>query len=245
MTTDYNAITNEYQRSKLQPWRAYLEAHSLLDLVGDVTGQAVLDVACGEGFYSRLLRSRGAAAVTGVDLSDGMIALATAQEVEQPLGIEYRVADALRLELPHQFDLVVAAYLLNYARERAELAAMCQGVARAVRPGGRFVTVNCSPLLDFRTAPSFRKYGFETTIKDGPVEGAPITWTFHLETGPFSIENYFLDRHAHEEALHAAGFREIHWHPPRLSPHGQKEFGRDFWHEFLTAPPIALIECVK
>lgn len=245
MTTDYNAITQEYQRSKLQPWRAHIEAHSLLQLAGNISGQAVLDVACGEGFYSRLLRTQKAASVTGVDLSAGMIELARAQEVERPLGIEYHVADALQLELPRQFDLVVAAYLLNYARNRDELAAMCQGVARAVRPGGRFVTVNCSPLLDFHTAPSFRKYGFETTIAPGPLAGAPITWTFHLDSGPFSIENYFLDRDAHETALRSAGFREVRWHAARLSPAGAEQFGQEFWHDFLTASPIALIECVR
>ena len=100
-----------------------------------------------------------------------------------------------------QFDMVVAAYLLNYARDRAELTAMCCGIARALKPGGRFVTVNCNPALDFRMAPSYRKYGFETSLSDGFREGSPITWTFHLEDGPFSIENYYLDVPIHEQTF--------------------------------------------
>ena len=39
MTTDYNAISRQYQLSKLQPWRAHIEAYSLLGLVGDLAGQ--------------------------------------------------------------------------------------------------------------------------------------------------------------------------------------------------------------
>lgn len=67
MTTDYDPIAEQYKRSKLQPWRAHLEAFTLLKLVGDLAGKTVIDVACGEGFYTRVLRQRGAAKVTGVD----------------------------------------------------------------------------------------------------------------------------------------------------------------------------------
>ena len=181
----------------------------------------------------------------GVDLSEGMIELARTQEAAEPRGIRYQVADAAAMQLDTPFDVVVAAYLLNYAHNRAELAAMCQGLARSLRPGGRFVTVNSSPLLDFRQVPSFRKYGFETRMTDGVPEGAPITWTFHLADGSFSIENYFLDREIHEEALRAVGFREIRWHKPRLDPAGRERFGADFWDDFLSHSPIVLIECVK
>src|SRR5689334_18258965 len=94
MTTDYNTISRQYQLSKLQPWRAHIEAHSLLGLVGDLGGQSVLDVACGEGFYTRLLKEQGASLAMGVDLSERMIDLARAQEAVEPRGIRYEVADA-------------------------------------------------------------------------------------------------------------------------------------------------------
>ena len=75
MSTDYDAVAKEYKRSKLAPWRTYMERYSLLKLLGKVRGKSVLDLACGEGFYSRLVRERGAARVVGVDLSSGMIGL--------------------------------------------------------------------------------------------------------------------------------------------------------------------------
>ena len=73
MSTDYDAVTEEYKRSKLAPWRTCLERYSLLNLLGEVRGKSVLDLACGEGFYSRLIREQGAARVVGVDLSSGII----------------------------------------------------------------------------------------------------------------------------------------------------------------------------
>jgi len=245
MTTDYDPIAEQYKRSKQQPWRTYIEAFTLMDLIGDPPGKEVIDIACGEGYYTRLLRQQGAEKVTGVDLSERMVELAKAQEAVQRLGIDYVVGDGRNLEVGAKYDLAVAAYLLNYARDRGELGDMCKGIAQCLKPGGRFVTVNCSASLDFRVAPSYRKYGFNTSFVGELREGAPITWTFFLEDGSFEIENYFLDASAHEEAFRSAGFREIRWHAPRLSPQGEAAFGRDFWSSFLHHSPVTFIECLK
>jgi 2-polyprenyl-3-methyl-5-hydroxy-6-metoxy-1,4-benzoquinol methylase len=245
MTTDYDPIAEQYKRSKMQPWRTYIESYTLMKLVGDLKNKSVVDFACGEGFFSRLLRLQGAAKVLGVDLSERMIELARQQEAAQPLGIEYRVGDGRNLKLPPEHDLAVAAYLLNYARNREELGAMCRSVAGCLKPGGRFVTVNTNPGLDFHSAPSYQKYDFEAKIASDRREGTPITWIFFLEDSSFEIENYYLDVPIHEEAFRSAGFREIRWHQPALSPQGEAIYGREFWADFLNHPPVIFIECVK
>lgn len=245
MTTDYDPIAEQYKRSKQQPWRTFIESYTLLDLVGHPAGQSVLDVACGEGFYTRMIRQRGASQVTGVDLSQGMIDLAEKQEAQNRLGIRYIVGDARELADKNCYDLAVAAYLLNYAQTRDELQAMCDGVARAIKPGGRFVTVNSNPGLMFPTAPSYRKYGFETSVDSEWLEGAPIKWTFHLDDGPFDIENYYLTVATHEAAFRQAGFREVRWHVPKLSPDSKAAGDHQFWSSFMDHPPVAFIECVK
>lgn len=245
MPTDYNPIAEQYKRAKLQPWRAHIESFTLIGLVGDLKGKSVMDVACGEGFYTRILKSRGANRVTGVDLSERMIDLARAQETRNPLGIEYHVGDAHSLPFSEYHDLVVAAYLLNYARNREELASMCRGVASCLKPGGRFVTVNTNPARDFTRSPSYRKYGFETSVSGEFREGVPIRWEFFLDDGPLSIENYHLDERLHEAALRAAGFGEVRWHFPRLALEGERDFADGYWTTFLEHPPITFIECVK
>ena len=45
---------------------------TLLGLVGDVAGRSVIDIACGEGFYTRMIRRQGAAR----NLFGGVAALA-------------------------------------------------------------------------------------------------------------------------------------------------------------------------
>lgn len=244
MATDYDPIAEQYKRSKLQRWRAHVEAFTLMKLVGDLAGKAVVDVACGEGFYTRIPRERGAAKVTGLDLSPKMIELARNSEVREPLGIEYIVGDGRETNFGPVYDLAAAAYFLNYAHDRAELDAMCNGVARCLKPGGCFVTVNSNPACDFSSAPSYRKYGFETSVVGALCEEAPITWTFYLDDGAFQIENYYLSVHTHETALRAAGFREIRWHRPLLPPQAEAADGRNYWSDLLEHPPLTFIECL-
>lgn len=245
MTTDYDPIAEKYKRSKQQPWRTFVECFTLMNLVGDPREKSVLDIACGEGFYTRLIRELGATRVTGIDLSQGMIDLARSQEAEHQQGIEYIVGDARELPGTDQYDLAVAAWLLNYARNRSELQSMCDGIAGALKPGGRFVTVNCNPAQTFPTAPSYRQYGFEITVAGEWQEGAPVRWRFHLDDGYIDLENYHLNIATHEAAFRQAGFREIIWHTPQLSPEGLQEHDPEFWASLMDRPPMTFIECVK
>jgi SAM-dependent methyltransferase len=245
MDTDYDRIAEQYKRAKLQPWRTHLERYTLLRLAGDVAGKAVIDLACGEGYYTRALRRQGAARVVGVDLSRAMIGLAEAEEARRPLGVEYRVGDVRALEVPAEFDLAFAAYLLNYARTAEELTQMCRAVAGALRPGGRFVTANSNPAGAAAEFPAGRAYGFSRRVEGKLVEGAPVVWEFYLPEGSFGVTNYHLSVQTMEEAFRAAGLREVRWHAPEVSPEGLREFGKGYWAEFLAHPPVAFIECVK
>lgn len=64
LTTDYDLIAEQYKRSKQLPWRTHVEAFGLMTAIGDPAGKAVIDIACGDGLYSRMIRRRGAAKVT-------------------------------------------------------------------------------------------------------------------------------------------------------------------------------------
>jgi SAM-dependent methyltransferase len=245
VTTDYDGIAAEYKRSKQQPWRFYIERYTLLGLIGDLHGLSVLDLACGEGYYTRELRHRGADRVVGVDLSEGMIQLARNEEARKPLRIEYRLGDARALDGSETFDLVVAAYLLNYASTKEELQRMCAAIARALKPGHRFVSVNNNPEQPIESFAVSRKYGFVKSTPGELHEGAPITYSIFLEGGSFDVTNYWLSPATHEEAFRQAGFREFHWHRPRLSPQGREAFGDEFWESFLAHPAVTFLECVR
>jgi SAM-dependent methyltransferase len=245
MTTNYDGIAKEYQASKLQPWRTHVERHTLLRLTGDVRGLRTLDLACGEGYYTRLLRRLGADPIVGVDLSQAMIDLACAQEVAEPLGIHYCVDDARSVDQGPLADLVFAAYLLNYARDDAELRAMCEAIARNLKPGGRFVTVNNNPDDPPDNFETGRAYGYSKRLEGPLEEGAPIVWRFHLPEGAIEVTNFYLTLATMERALQSAGLRDIRWHPPQVSPEGLRQSGEEHWRGFLGRPPIVFLECVR
>jgi ubiquinone/menaquinone biosynthesis C-methylase UbiE len=244
MATNYDDISEQYKRSKQIPWRYHIEQYSLCQLLGDISGSAVLDLACGDGHYTRLVKSMGASRVVGVDLSAKMVELAKASEHRQPLGIEYRVADARAIHYMAEFDLVIAAYLLNYAPSEQELFAMASAIHRSLRPRGRFITINNNPAQQPGSFENTRKYGF-VKYTDGEVQnGTPIRYTFIQHNEEFVIENYHLDPETHTEVLGKAGFSDVHWHLPRLSPAEFKQRG-EYWADFLADPAVALISCSK
>lgn len=247
MTTDYNQghIAEQYKQAKEQPWRARIETYSLMKLIGDVRGKKVIDIACGEGYVTRKLRQAGAREVVGVDIAERMIDLARAQEAAAPLGIEYRVEDARTLVPQQDFDLAVSAWLLVYAHDRAELAAMCQGLARRLRPGGRFVTFTTNPGLYHFKVPDYGKYGFDVKLADKVAEGAPITWLIHQDGPPLEIENYYIPISAYETAFRDAGFTNFAVHQPELALDPQAGDDRAFWADFLDYPPAILLDCSK
>nr|VFJ99082.1 MAG: Methyltransferase domain-containing protein [Candidatus Kentron sp. H]VFJ99247.1 MAG: Methyltransferase domain-containing protein [Candidatus Kentron sp. H]VFK03935.1 MAG: Methyltransferase domain-containing protein [Candidatus Kentron sp. H] len=142
MTAIYDGIAEQYQKANELPYRQYAESETYFHILGDLSGKSILDLACGEGFYTRKFKRKGAARVVGVDISEKMIELAMQEERTEPLGIEYIVRDVLELGEIGKFDRVVAAYLLNYARTREELLRMCQNIYLNLKPDGHFVTIN-------------------------------------------------------------------------------------------------------
>jgi hypothetical protein len=93
---DFDALVETYERSAVElPFREHLEHYSICAAVGDVTGLRALDLGCGSGLYTRRLAAWGASRVVGVDVSDGMLETARAQEPSQPQ-VEYLRRDAAR-----------------------------------------------------------------------------------------------------------------------------------------------------
>ncbi|MFL6353008.1 MAG: class I SAM-dependent methyltransferase [Bryobacteraceae bacterium] len=244
MPTNYNEIAEQYTRSKQVAWRYYIEQYSLCELAGEVSGVSVLDLACGDGHYTRMFKKMGASRVVGVDISTKMIELAIAAGETERLGIEYLVGDARSVRFTASFDVVLAAYLLNYARSEQDLLSMAEAIHGNLKPGGRFVTVNNNPNQRVRSFGNTSKYGFVKTAVGELRPGTSIRYTFRQDGEEFEIENYHLDAATHISAFQKAGFTDVHWHAPQLAP---TESGArpEYWADFLRDPPIALFACRK
>jgi 2-polyprenyl-3-methyl-5-hydroxy-6-metoxy-1,4-benzoquinol methylase len=243
MAAYYDNIARKYKKSKTLPFREYVEWYSYRRLLGDLTGKTVLDLACGDGFYSRRIKLAGAADVLGIDISEKMIELAQEIEAREALGINYKIGDALKIGKIGRFDLVVASYLLNYAQTREQLLNMCRTIAANLKPRGRFVSINNNPSQPPKTFPMCKKYGFIKQIIGQLKEGTVIRYEFYRTGQEFQIDNYYLSREIHDWAFKTAGLTQIHWRKVEVDPQGISKFGEEYWQEFLEHEPIIGIEC--
>jgi trans-aconitate methyltransferase len=100
----------------------------VLDLLAPRAGERVLDLGCGDGRLTEELVAAGCA-VVGVDSSPEQVAAARAR------GLDARVMDAQALDFDGEFDAVFSNAALHWMKEPARVL---EGVARALRPGGRF-----------------------------------------------------------------------------------------------------------
>ncbi|MGD2186190.1 MAG: class I SAM-dependent methyltransferase [Desulfobacterales bacterium] len=243
MNAVYDKIAKQYKASKRLPFREYIEWYSYKKMLGDLSQKSVLDLACGEGFYTRRIKRKGADKVVGVDISEKMIRLAKQQEQNHPLGINYILSDVMELGSIGNFDLVVASYLLNYAQTKEQLLKMCQTIAANLKPGSRFVGINNNPDQPPESFPICRKYGFTKNISGPLKEGAAITYEFFRGGQKFRFDNFYLSRNTHDWAVKQAGLNPIQWHKIEVSPDGLKKFGQEFWQDFIDYEPIVGIEC--
>jgi len=144
---DYDAYAGEYAPNVA--WRERGGAEDdpfgilppMLDLLGDLSGQRVLDAGCGEGYLARVLAAAGAR-VTGMDISPRLIEQA---RQKNPRGtIDYRVAD-LSQPLPEQagsFGAVASYLVLN---DVPDYRGFAHTIASVLTPGGKTVLAFNNP----------------------------------------------------------------------------------------------------
>lgn len=170
-------IWNSYYDERGDSNRRYQSDAVLLDFLGDVSGQYVLDAGSGAGYLSRILAKRGACMV-GVENARRFYEIALGYQAQEPLAIEYHHASISHMPFleDSSFDAAVANYVLMDVRDYRSAIGE---IARVIKPGGRFVCA-ISP-----TPPDARPY---TPAADSPRREDREGW---LE------DDYFIERAAY------------------------------------------------
>lgn len=147
-STQYNSISREYDSVNDLAISRALVINVERIISPHIKDAKVLELACGTGFFTRHMLDWGAASIVGVDVSEAMVDVAQADTKKRSdaAKCQFRVADCTApFDAGHgQFDLVFAAWLLNYASDQAQMTAMFQNISKHLKPGGRLVTVTPS-----------------------------------------------------------------------------------------------------
>lgn len=143
----YDSIAREFEtHAEHAPYNALYDRPAVLALCGDVTGQVVLDAACGPGYYAHELETRGAI-VIGCDAAPKMIELARTRTSTRA---DLRLHD---LDRPFDWigdesiDLAVCALAYHYVNNRDQFLAEMH---RVLRPHGALVISTHHPTADWQ-----------------------------------------------------------------------------------------------
>lgn len=116
-------------------------------------GEDVLEIACGNGAFSRRMAQLGAT-VTAFDFSSSFIACAKERSCKGSERVEYRVLDATRADdLATLGDACFDAAVSNMAlMDMADIEPVAEALPRLLRPGGRFVAATAHPCFNHESA---------------------------------------------------------------------------------------------
>ena len=145
-------------------------------------GMRVLDVGCGIGGPARYFAGDCGCQVTGIDLTDEFVQVASAltRLVKLDASAQFRRASAL--ELPFEAGAFDRAYMIHVGMNLADKAGVFREVRRALKPGGLFGVFDI------------------LRVGQGPI-AYPVPWAAGEETS--FVENV----EAYRAGLEGAGFR--------------------------------------
>lgn len=112
-----------------------LEVPALRALLPDLKGLRILDLGCGFGDFARFAQSSGAFSVTGLDVSENMVA--EARRLTDSSDIDYICSSIeSHVAAEESIDLVVSSLALHYVDD---YGCVVQKVFDWLAPGGRFI----------------------------------------------------------------------------------------------------------
>ena len=263
----YDAIGAKYDLIKQFPSERIESSNLLAAITPNVVGARVLDLACGTGHFTRkLINEWGAASVVGVDLSQTMVDAAK-HLTGDGYGdrVQFRVGDGQSLgKLDDEgFDLVIAAWLINYAGTEDELVDMFSTVSNNLKsdsgifagitaPAAASADLDAFAALeneaDRRKEPPMRittqYYARNERMGDDPDAGWRVEVTAWDEKGEeelLKFTNFHLPKEVVERAAKRGGMRgKFEWKPVKMMDEIREkavaEYGEEFWVQYFGSP---------
>jgi len=214
-TTDWHGVSEWYDRlvgDAGSEFHQHVVIPGVSRLLAPKPGEPMIDIACGQGVLCRALAERGVD-ITGVDAASGLI---RAARERGPESVHYHIGDARDLASFPANHFTAAACVLAIQNINP-IQPVCEGVARLLKPWGKFVMVMMHPAFrgpketawgwDQAADVQFRRVDRYLLPRKTPIVTHPgsapdvYTWTFHkpIEAYVKSLRNAGLLIDALEE----------------------------------------------
>lgn len=221
--TDWDSVAPWYDahlEDNKDSFQAQVIAPNLIRMLSPKKGEAVLDLACGQGYFARLAQASGAK-VTGVDLSSELIARAK----EKSKDIDYIVASADDTKLKKEsFDKIFTVLAFENIKNIDEVIAE---ITRVLKKNGSFTLVMLHPA--FRI-PQHADWGFDTKkdVQYRSVYKYLSEVKIEIEQNPFKGGKTIKTVTFH---------RSLQWYTKLFKKHGLAISGMEEWISHKKSQP--------
>lgn len=227
---EYNKIGEKYANLiKKDPLKKYLQYPGLIKMLGNVKGKKILDIGCGNGFFSSMIAQKGAK-IVGFDVSEKQIELALETEKKEKLGMEFFCSDQFKFNYPQKFDWAYSNMVIFYAVNFKELIQFFKCAFKFLKKDGKFISVVVNP--DYKRLGEL--HYDRKIIKEGNKARSEfyIDGKFDISSGVYSL----FTKEEYERASQEAGFSRCEWKKIKIEEEGIKDKGEEFWRGYDSDP---------
>ncbi|TGO82999.1 hypothetical protein BPOR_0720g00010 [Botrytis porri] len=260
MSTQYDAIGANYDLLSDLPIQQINHAAMMEHLGPIVQSKRILELACGTGFYTFKMLNMGASHVTAVDISSVMVSAAQSKTPFQMKDhVAFCTANCAQSSMWNEvqlrgkegtYDVVVAAWLLNYAETQEEMRKMFENICLALKPGGIMIAMTVNAPITDSFQPSDPLNQREVSLGSvydviGIVESGYKMLLSSVGTGGNDVkfEFYFLREEVYRQAAAKAGMGQLEWNVVFPGEKHLQMQDPDFWQPYFDRPRSAI--CVS
>lgn len=187
---------SEYLETSQDSYQRQVILPNLLRVLDIKSGMRILDIACGQGFFSREFAQAGAH-VVGADIAKDLIT----QAKQLPGNIDYHVAPANKLDFARD-NMFDAATIVLAIQNIEDMSGTFAEAARVLVPGGRLVLVMMHPAFrnpqksswgwddeakaQYRRTDAYLSLARTTLLVHPGKKGSPTTTSYHRSLQDFS-----------------------------------------------------------